>query len=199
MGYPDDNPKTIHGTAKPGFAALPPVGLFHQGRVHEDGAAKYEKMNWRDDKVSASVYYNAMMRHLLAWWDGEENAADSGVHHLGHLMASANIILDAAAQGMLNDDRPTPGLFAQHVAEHVVASGEGPDGLLRERMEQVIAALETTEEDFDRQVDFDAKELAEAALLTGSFSDAERVIRSYLASKWVPGVDPVPLREPEFG
>jgi hypothetical protein len=44
---------------------------------------------------------------LFAWFDGEEVASDSGVHHLGHAMACLAILLDAQETGNLVDDRPT--------------------------------------------------------------------------------------------
>jgi hypothetical protein len=50
---------------------------------------------------------------MLAWLDGEDNAEDSGQHHLGHALACIAIILDAEATGNLADDRPTPGAAAK--------------------------------------------------------------------------------------
>lgn len=108
-GYPDDNPKTLIGLTKPSLSAIPPIAMFHMGGAMADGRRKYGAMNWREKRVTASIYYDAAMRHLLSWFDGEEMAADSGVHHLGHAMACFAIILDAQATGNLNDDRPTPG------------------------------------------------------------------------------------------
>jgi hypothetical protein len=46
------------------------------------------------------------MRHIEAWFNGEQQAQDSHVHHLAHAMACMAILLDAEACGMLNDDRP---------------------------------------------------------------------------------------------
>lgn len=109
VGYPDDNPKTIIGTKKPPLHVVPPVAMFHLGQAMADGEAKYGLMNWREHRVSASVYYNAAMRHMMAWWDGENRASDSGVHHLAHAMACSAILLDAESIGQLNDDRPLAG------------------------------------------------------------------------------------------
>jgi len=110
---PDTNPKSRIGIRKPGIRAIPPVALIHLGQGMENGCEKYGLTNWRENSVSAAVYYEAAMRHFMAWWDGEQNAADSGVHHLGHVMACCSIILDAEAQGCLIDDRPAiKGKFA---------------------------------------------------------------------------------------
>jgi len=119
--YPDDNPKTVMGMAKPSLTAIPPTALLHMGGAMSDGRTKYGLMNWREKKVSTSIYIDAAMRHMLAFWDGENTAKDSGVHHLGHVMACMAIILDAESVGMLNDDRPKEGNFAAEVARRTVA------------------------------------------------------------------------------
>ena len=97
-GYPDNNPKSAVGMNKPSLGSIPPVALIHLGRAMAFGASKYGRMNWRENSVAKSVYYDAMMRHLMAWWDGEDTADDSGCHHLAHVMASCAIILDALEQ-----------------------------------------------------------------------------------------------------
>lgn len=108
-GYPEGNPKDAIGRTKPPLHVLPPVALFHMAQAMTDGEQKYGLMNWRKFPVNASVYYDAAQRHLMAWFDGENRAADSGVHHLAHAMACLSIILDAESIGKLNDDRPIPG------------------------------------------------------------------------------------------
>jgi hypothetical protein len=114
---PDDNPKTIHGVAKPGVHCIPPSALLHLGQAMANGEAKYGLMNWRQDRITASTYYNAMAaRHLPAWWDGEDFAQDSAVHHLAHVMACCAILIDAIETGMLNDDRPMKGNLPEIIA-----------------------------------------------------------------------------------
>jgi hypothetical protein len=103
--YPDGNPKTAEGRRKAPLRAVPPIALLHLGAAMDDGERKYGRFNWREQPVTASVYYDAIMRHILAWWDGEERAPDSGTHHLAHVMACCAILLDAASLGKLNDDR----------------------------------------------------------------------------------------------
>lgn len=112
---PDDNPKTRFGLTKPAMSSVPPGALIHLMKAMADGRRKYGHMNWRQKTVSSTIYYDAAMRHLMAWFDGENMATDSGVHHLGHAMACLAIILDAAANERLNDDRPTPGRFNELV------------------------------------------------------------------------------------
>lgn len=134
VAYPDNNPKSIIGITKPGFHAIPPVALMvmaqalggsydsfmsippvallHLGMGMEDGRRKYGIVNWRSNSVAASVYYNAALRHGFGFRDGENYAADSHVHHLGHFLSCGGIILDAMSGGNLIDDRGHPGTFA---------------------------------------------------------------------------------------
>ena len=109
MSYPDGNPKTAIGAMKVPLHLVPPSATHYTALAFKDGAAKYGPYNWRQDGVSASVYYAAAMRHLSAWWDGEDVSSDALVHHLGHVMACCAIILDADSVRMLNDDRPPGG------------------------------------------------------------------------------------------
>ncbi len=116
-GLPDGNPKTRFGVAKPPIALIPGPALIHMADAFRDGAKKYGPANWRNDPVTTSTYVNAALRHILAYYDGETNASDSGVHHLGHAAGCLAILLDAEAQGTLNDDRPTPGRTSELIAE----------------------------------------------------------------------------------
>jgi hypothetical protein len=87
---------------------IPSPALAHAAQALMDGARKYGPYNWREEGVSAVTYISATMRHLRDWLDGEEVAADSQVHHLGHAMACLAIILDAIEIKNLVDDRPLP-------------------------------------------------------------------------------------------
>lgn len=100
------NPKDIFATKKVSFSKIPPIALAHLSMAMMDGAKKYSSFNWRDNAVQADIYVDALFRHVLAWFEREENAEDSGVHHLGHAMACLAILLDAEATGNLIDNRP---------------------------------------------------------------------------------------------
>lgn len=104
----DTNPKDAIGSTKPGLATVPSTALMALGAAHYDGARKYGAFNWRTAGVRASIYREAIDRHLLAWWEGENTAPDSLVHHLAHVMACCAILIDATSCDKLNDDRPTP-------------------------------------------------------------------------------------------
>ncbi len=111
--YPDNNPKTSIGVTKVPLHLVPPVAGHYTALAFADGARKYGPYNWREKKVSTSVYIAAMKRHIDAYWDGEDVSKDANVHHLGHVMACCAIILDGMSIGMLNDDRPPKGAAAR--------------------------------------------------------------------------------------
>lgn len=117
LELPDGNPKTIYGMSKPGIEGVPVAPLFMVGEVMRLGIRKYGLTNWRHDPVSASVYYNAAMRHIFSWWDGQNNDIESGQPHLAHAIACLMILLDARLTEDLNDDRPRVGLTAGHLAQ----------------------------------------------------------------------------------
>lgn len=103
--YPDGNPKTAYGEAKPKLSDTPTIGIQLLGQVHTNGANKYGRFNWREHQVSSTVYYDAAQRHLMAWFNGETIDPESGLPHLAHVMACCNILLDAEKNGKLNDNR----------------------------------------------------------------------------------------------
>ena len=110
--FPDtkpSNPKDVIGSTKPPLSCIPTGPLYEVGAAMLDGSAKYGRHNWRVIGVRSSVYYDAALRHLMKWWEGEELDTDSGCHHLAHAVACCLIVRDAANLGQLTDDRPVPG------------------------------------------------------------------------------------------
>lgn len=137
-GYPDNNPKSLVGASKPSVGSIPPAALLHLGQAMNDGARKYGRMNWREHSVATSVYYDAMMRHLMSWWDGEDNAEDSQCHHLAHVMACCAIILDSVEQKNLIEDRPQRGSAAQLIKR-------------MSKQNQIDGAVEKVAEELEKQ------------------------------------------------
>ena len=117
MAIKGKNPKDAIGEKKVSITKLPMVAVVHGAAAMTNGADKYGPFNWRENDVVAHIYIDAAMRHLMDWFEGEETADDSGVHHLGHAIACCAILLDAQANGNLIDDRPgsqkDPGWFSE--------------------------------------------------------------------------------------
>lgn len=114
----DADPKRAQGATKPALGLVPPVAIAEAAMAYEDGAyiKEYGPYNWRTTGVESMTYINAIKRHIDAYLDGEEFTSDSAVprgrprvHNLGAVIASAGILLDAAACGKLRDNRPPKG------------------------------------------------------------------------------------------
>lgn len=107
------NPKDMVGVKKAPLSLVPPSLVIEVSDAMANGAGKYGAYNFRDSSIKMSIYLEAIMRHLYAYMDGEENAEDSGCSHLAHMGACIAILIDARAEGNLIDDRPTKGPAAQ--------------------------------------------------------------------------------------
>ena len=106
------NPKDIIGETKVPLWLIPPASSIYEALALGNGAKKYGPFNWREMMIQYSVYHSAIRRHLDAFLDGEDFAADSGLHHLAHAKAGLGIVIDALENGMLIDDRPVKGSCA---------------------------------------------------------------------------------------
>ena len=100
------DPKGETGAAKPGLGNISVVAQYYEGAVMQMGADKYGAYNWCDHPMKASTYYNAILRHLNAWWTGETLDPESGLPHIAHLRACTGILIDQEATDRLLDDRP---------------------------------------------------------------------------------------------
>lgn len=116
----DNNPKTRFGMTKPNPFVVPPASILYQSLAMMEGARKYGPYNWRENKVTASIYVAAAMRHLMQWMDGQDNddnPGGSGKPHIGHALACLGIIADATETGNLIDDRPVAGKASDIIAK----------------------------------------------------------------------------------
>lgn len=100
-----DNPKNIAAKVRIDTTLVPAIAIAHCADAMMDGADKYDPYNWRAKQIACRAYVAAAKRHLDAWMEGEECAKDSGTHHLGHVMATCAILLDAQEHGIMIDDR----------------------------------------------------------------------------------------------
>lgn len=66
------------------FSLLPWKALSQVVAVLEFGAIKYAPDNWQKVDNHRERYFNASQRHIMAWWQGEKNDSESGLHHLAH-------------------------------------------------------------------------------------------------------------------
>jgi len=111
----DTNPKDAIGTAKVPFSTIPAQVMAETGLALMEGALKYGRHNYRSAGVRASVYYDAALRHLTAFWEGQNVDPDSGLPHVVKAIACLTVLRDSQIQGNWTDDRPpaTPGEWVQ--------------------------------------------------------------------------------------
>lgn len=69
---------------KPRWSLLPFGAIRSVVEVLEYGARKYSPGNWRLVENARERYFDATLRHLTAWWQGETNDPESGLPHLAH-------------------------------------------------------------------------------------------------------------------
>jgi len=100
------NPKDIIGSKKLPLHLLSGIAKIQWCLAQLEGALKYGTWNWRIAGVRASIYLDALERHVEKYKNGEARDPVTRVHHLGNVMACAAIIMDAEAVGKLIDDRP---------------------------------------------------------------------------------------------
>ncbi|QPF87005.1 hypothetical protein IC762_12195 [Bradyrhizobium genosp. L] len=100
------NPKDAFGIKKAPLSTVPSPVLMELGCAMQEGACKYGRHNYRSIGVRGSVYYDATLRHLMSWWEGEDVDLDSGLSHIAKAIASLVVLRDAMMQDKFTDDRP---------------------------------------------------------------------------------------------
>ncbi len=69
---------------KPRWGLLPFEAVSQVVDVLTFGAKKYAPDNWRHVPDARNRYFDAAMRHLVTWKQGERKDPESGHHHLAH-------------------------------------------------------------------------------------------------------------------
>ncbi|WP_282026835.1 dATP/dGTP diphosphohydrolase domain-containing protein [Limimaricola cinnabarinus] len=84
---------------------IPPELLTAVGSILTFGAVKYAPRNW-ELGMDWSRVYGALLRHLNAWWAGEQTDPETGKSHLWHAGACISFLIAFEQRGSGNDDRP---------------------------------------------------------------------------------------------
>lgn len=69
------------------------------------GRAKYSARNW-EKGMDWSRPFAALIRHLTAWWEGENTDPETGFSHLAHAGCCVLFLLAFELRGIGRDDRP---------------------------------------------------------------------------------------------
>lgn len=86
---------TKHDSGKTDWTLLPWKSLEKVVEVMDYGQRKYARDNWKEFATddARNRYAAALMRHFVAWQDGEKADPESGLLHLAHLACNAVFLL----------------------------------------------------------------------------------------------------------
>lgn len=96
---------TKYDGGKAGVHLLPPGPLLEITKVLDFGATKYAPWNWSKG-ISWSRVYGATLRHLWAWYRGEDLDPETGLNHLAHAGGNLLFLLQYSRTKTSFDDRP---------------------------------------------------------------------------------------------
>lgn len=102
----ESNPKDSIGVKKVPFSTVPSPVIAEVGLAMLEGALKYGRHNYRAIGARTSVYYDACLRHLSAYWEGQDIDPDSGLPHIIKAIACLVVLRDSQLMGNSVDDRP---------------------------------------------------------------------------------------------
>lgn len=102
------------------FSLLPFEALDEVLRAYHYGSTKYSDHNWRKG-YKWSLSFDACMRHLTAFWMGEDKDEESGLSHLAHAGWHVLCLLWFWLNGKGMDDRWQPEVAAQAYGKQEVS------------------------------------------------------------------------------
>lgn len=80
-------------SAKLRLDLVDPNFIIGVGEILTMGADKYGPNNWQNLTNFNDRYYSALMRHLMAWRNGEKIDPESGLSHLKHIAVNTMFLL----------------------------------------------------------------------------------------------------------
>ena len=88
------------------WALLPFDALRGIVQVLDFGQRKYAPRNW-EKGMDWSRCFDACLRHLTSWWQGEAQDPETGLSHLTHAGCCLLFLIAYEIRGVGKDDRPT--------------------------------------------------------------------------------------------
>ena len=95
-----------HNEGKNRLDLIPPEWITALGEVLTKGANKYEDRNW-EKGMDWSKCYASLLRHAVAFWDGEDCDPETGLPHPAHVAWNALALLTYMSTHPDEDDRPS--------------------------------------------------------------------------------------------
>ena len=91
------------------YELLSPYALEQIAQVLTYGAKKYAPRNW-EKGIAWGRVFGALMRHMWAWWRGENLDKETGLSHLAHAGCCLMFLLHYTEHRKEFDDRPDMGV-----------------------------------------------------------------------------------------
>lgn len=142
--------KSAESAGKVRLDLVPTAAVEQVAAVLTFGARKYGDNNWCRG-ARWGRYYAAALRHVFAWWRGEDRDPETGLSHLAHAVCCLLFLMEYQDNGWGADDRlrePDDGEFKKadgeepRIAQPLYARG----GVSREFMDELIAKLKSSTE-----------------------------------------------------
>lgn len=87
------------------YDLIPAMPLHELAKVYSGGAVKYTDRNW-EKGIKWGRIFAAIMRHLWAFWRGEDTDPESGLHHAAHAAWGCFALIEYSRTHQELDDRP---------------------------------------------------------------------------------------------
>ena len=94
-----------HDQHKVPMHLLPPELLDGTAAVLDFGARKYSERNW-ELGMAWHRPFSALMRHMWAWWRGEDLDPETGMPHTWHAACCIAFLMAYEQRKIGTDDRP---------------------------------------------------------------------------------------------
>lgn len=92
---------------KSGVDQIPVEILMEWGQVFTMGQKKYGRDNWKSG-TDWHEFYGSALRHMFAFWNGEDNDPESGLSHLAHALWNIAAIRYYQLHELGDDSRDMP-------------------------------------------------------------------------------------------
>lgn len=86
------------------LGSIDPQALLRMAEVAGFGEIKYSRLNYLNG-YAWSLSFDAMQRHMLAFWSGQNDDDESGLPHLAHAAWHCLAMLAFLEKGLGEDDR----------------------------------------------------------------------------------------------
>lgn len=93
-----------YNTGKSKLSYTPVALMEGASRAMVYGATKYERNNWRKGFPQTEVM-DCLLRHAMAWLEGQDCDEESQLHHFDHIAANVAFLLHMQKTGTGTDDR----------------------------------------------------------------------------------------------